>query len=72
MIRFSTIFLTAMLTQLIFFLFNIYLTLLIEIFLTETILIDAILIDMILTKTFLIAVFLSDTLTKARFCEFIL
>jgi hypothetical protein len=28
--------------------------------------------DIILTKTLLTAVFLSDTLTKARFCEFIL
>ncbi len=72
MIRFSTIFLISMLTRLISFLFDICLTFLIEIFLTEAILIDAILIDIILTKTLLTAVFLFDTLTKARFCEFIL
>jgi hypothetical protein len=72
MIRFSAIFLTSMLTRLISLLFDIYLTLLTEIFLTEAILIDATLIDIILTETFLTAVFLFNTLTKAKFCEFIL
>ncbi len=72
MIRFSAIFLTSMLTRLISLLSDICLTLLTEIFLTEATLIDATLTDIILTKTLLTAVFLSDTLTKARFCEFIL